>query len=209
VNTRSITQSGITQSAAEGIGLRLRFAFVKKPCRGLAKFELFEALITDQLALEQVHVTCVVAKDAGRMVLLQNDLIALGKDLERVLDGDIHRLPQFNGDDDPPQIIQFPYYAGRFHSNCLLRIDDADQHYFTESPKLCQCHMWEKRARIGVSKTRKYKESNKFLNDNGIDYGQNGNVIEKIFNNSQEKNTTFLFATFPFGERYFAGKNMR
>jgi hypothetical protein len=159
-------------------------AFVKKTCRDLAKFELLEALIADQLAFEQVHVTSVVAKDAGGVVLLQNDLIAFGKDLERVFDGDIHRLPQFNGDNDPPQIIQFPYYAGRFHMDFLLRIDDADQHNFTESPILCQCHMWENRARIGILKTCKYKVSNKFLNNNGIDYGQIGNGCEKIFNQS-------------------------
>jgi len=54
----------------------------------------------------------IVAKDAGGVVLLEDDLIPFGEDLERVFDGDIHRFAQLDGDDDASKIVQFPHDTG-------------------------------------------------------------------------------------------------
>ena len=81
----------------------------------LAEFELLEAFVADQLTFEEVHITRVIAENASRVILLQNDLVAFRKDFERVLDGDVHRFAQLDRDHDAPQIVQLPDDSGRFH----------------------------------------------------------------------------------------------
>jgi hypothetical protein len=89
-----------------------------EPCRrdSLPQLQLFKALIADQLALEKVHITRVVAEDAGGMILLQDDLVAFRKDFEGILHGNIHGLAQFDGNYDSSQVVKLPYDTGRFHS---------------------------------------------------------------------------------------------
>ena len=90
---------------------------MKKPRRGTARLwllaglqpllQFFQAVAADQLILVVHHVPRVIAEDAGGMILLQDDFIILHKDFQRIAQADVHGSAQFDGDDDPPQIIQF------------------------------------------------------------------------------------------------------
>ena len=76
--------------------------------------ELLQAVFADQLILVSHNIPRIVAENAGRMVLFENDLVVLHKDFQCIAQADIHGPAQFNGNYDSAQIVQFADYPRRF-----------------------------------------------------------------------------------------------
>lgn len=79
------------------------------------RLDLVDAFTADALFAEVYDVVCIVAKFAGRMVLLQNDAVIIGEDLKRILFVDVHDLAQRLGKHDAAQLVNLAYDSGRFH----------------------------------------------------------------------------------------------
>ena len=77
--------------------------------------QFLQALGANVLALEIDHVMCIVTENAGRLILLQNDRIAVYVDFQSVALSDAHSAAQLDGQDDAAQLIYFSYDTGSFH----------------------------------------------------------------------------------------------
>jgi hypothetical protein len=67
--------------------------------------QLSEALSADFLAFKLDDVGRVVAEDAGRLILTENDIVAVNEDLNGIALGQVEGVSQFLGDDDSSKLI--------------------------------------------------------------------------------------------------------
>ena len=81
--------------------------------------ELVEAGLADVLALVVHNILRVVAEDAGRLILLEDDSRLINIDLERVLLSDVQSSAKLDGQDDSAEAVHLSYDAGRFHDFLL------------------------------------------------------------------------------------------
>ena len=82
--------------------------------------DLVETIGADAFTVEENDVVCVVAEDAGGMILLEDDAAVVGEDLDGVLDLDVHRLADLNGEHDSAELVNFSDHSCRFHNVCFL-----------------------------------------------------------------------------------------
>lgn len=80
-----------------------------------------DAFAADKFVLEIDDTRLIPAKCAAYLVLFQNDGIAISIDFERIAMADVHRIAQFNRDNDAPQLVDFSYDAGRLHKATTFR----------------------------------------------------------------------------------------
>ena len=73
--------------------------------------ELVYAAFADKLAVEVHHVVGVVAKDAGRLILLYHDPIAIHKELDRILGIYVKYLSDLRREHDSSQLVYLTNYA--------------------------------------------------------------------------------------------------
>ena len=71
----------------------------------------------DVLALEVDDILCVIAENAGRLILFQHNGSTVHIDLQRILFRDVQGAAQLNGQHDPPQLIHFTHDSSRFHTS--------------------------------------------------------------------------------------------
>jgi hypothetical protein len=83
-------------------------------------FELSQTFLADILPLHRNDVRGIVAENAGRLILPQDDIIFLNEDFYGVPNLKLKRAAELHGDDNPPERIQFPYDPGSFHISNLL-----------------------------------------------------------------------------------------
>ena len=77
--------------------------------------ERFETVGADELALEVCNVACVVAEDAGRFVLLEDDLVFIYEDLNSIAVLDIHGVSDFDRENYSAEFVYLSYYACGLH----------------------------------------------------------------------------------------------
>jgi hypothetical protein len=73
----------------------------------LQLFELYETFLANVLALEVYQIIRVIAEEAGRMILFQNDGLFVDEDFDGVLYVDTQCPAKFDGDYDPPEGVHF------------------------------------------------------------------------------------------------------
>ena len=73
------------------------------------------AIAADILTLEVDNVLCVTAEYAGRLVLLEDDMIAVNVDFQSVLYFDAHSAAQLNREHDATKFINLTNNTGGFH----------------------------------------------------------------------------------------------
>ena len=81
----------------------------------LERLELVQAGLADVLALVVDNVLCVVAENAGRLILLEDNGGLVNINLEGVLLGDVQSSAKLDGQDDSAEAVHLSYDAGRFH----------------------------------------------------------------------------------------------
>ena len=73
------------------------------------------AIAADILTLEVDNVLCVTAEYAGRLVLLEDNMIAVNVDFQSVLYFDAHSAAQLNREHDATKFINLTNNTGGFH----------------------------------------------------------------------------------------------
>lgn len=73
------------------------------------------AIAADILTLEVDNVLCVTAEYTGRLVLLEDDMIAVNVDFQSVLYFDAHSAAQLNREHDATKFINLTNNTGGFH----------------------------------------------------------------------------------------------
>ena len=91
----------------------LLYAFFSR--RSILSGELPDTVQADIFALEGSHIKGAVAENAGRLILLQTDLVAVHVDLQRIPLVDVQRTAQLDGQHNPSQFIDLPNNSRRFH----------------------------------------------------------------------------------------------
>ena len=81
--------------------------------------ELAQAILADHFALVGDDILDILAEYASWVVLFQDNLVAFHKDFERVLDGDIHRPSQLEGNHAATQFSHLADDPGRLHEYFL------------------------------------------------------------------------------------------
>ena len=84
--------------------------------RSKLRLDLGQTVGADTLAAEEGDVVRVVAEYAGGVIFLQNDTVVIGEDLNSVLDLNVHRFANLNGENDSAQLVYFSYHSGGFHN---------------------------------------------------------------------------------------------
>jgi hypothetical protein len=79
----------------------------------------FDTVAADLFAPEVFNVVRVPTKNASRLILAENYLIAINVDLEAVLFADVEHAAELDGDYHSPKLIDFADDAGGFHHCCL------------------------------------------------------------------------------------------
>ena len=79
---------------------------------------LFNARGANTLAVEINDIVNVVAENAGRLILLQDDAVVVGKDFNGVLLLDVQNFADLDGEDDSSQLVDLANHSGRFHVCC-------------------------------------------------------------------------------------------
>lgn len=82
---------------------------------------MLDAIRANVLSLIAYDTLCAVAEDAGGMILVENDVVTLNKDFQRITLGNIKSTAQFNGKDDASKLVNFSYNSGRFHTISRFR----------------------------------------------------------------------------------------
>ena len=83
-----------------------------------------DAVGADVLALVVDDVLRVVAEDAGRLILAQDDGLTIHEDLDAVLLLDTERSSQLDGKHDTAELVNFSNNTGRFHKSVLQYVWD-------------------------------------------------------------------------------------
>ena len=78
-------------------------------------FELSETVPADVFSFEDYDISRVVAKDAGGLILSQNDVFSLNEDLYGIFFLEIEGGPEFLGNDYPAELVELSDDSGRFH----------------------------------------------------------------------------------------------
>ena len=78
--------------------------------------ELIQTFGANTLAVEKYDVVGVVAENAGRVVLLENDTVIIGENLNGILYFDVHCLSDFDRKNDSSQLVYFSDHSGGFHN---------------------------------------------------------------------------------------------
>ena len=78
-------------------------------------FEGFETIRADELALEICYVACVVAEDAGRLILLEDDLVLVNEDIDCVAVLDVHCVSDLDREYYSAEFVDLSYDTSRFH----------------------------------------------------------------------------------------------
>lgn len=76
---------------------------------------LFNAGCTDALAVEINDIVNLVAENAGGLILLQNDLVFVNENFNRVLLLNVQGLSDFDGKNDSAQLVYLANDSRRFH----------------------------------------------------------------------------------------------
>jgi hypothetical protein len=74
--------------------------------------QLCKAILADTLVTEEGDIIRIAAKDAGGVILLQNDLFLVYKDLQGILGAEIQAVTQLDGEYDSAKLINFSYNSG-------------------------------------------------------------------------------------------------
>lgn len=77
--------------------------------------ELFQAVGADILALEVDDILSIGAEDAGRLVLFQDNGIALSINLDGISFGDVQGPAELNRDDQSSEVVKLSNDTSRFH----------------------------------------------------------------------------------------------
>lgn len=106
--------------------------------------EIF-VLITD-------HVSGVAAEDTRGLILSQNDRGAVDIDLQRVALGDLKSAPQFDGEHNAAQLVNFTYNSGGFHSFLLsdALLPHATGHSFGQQDCIFFDNVYSKWERVNM-----------------------------------------------------------
>lgn len=83
--------------------------------------EVLDALGADVLSLVAYDTLCAVAEDACGMILVENDVVTLNKDFQRITLGNIKSTAQLDGKDNASELVNFSYNSGRFHTISRFR----------------------------------------------------------------------------------------
>lgn len=81
--------------------------------------QFFYALCTYTLAVKVNDVVYIATENASRLILLKNDLVVIGKDLDSVLLLNIKNLSDLYGQHQSSQLINFAYNSGGLHKFLL------------------------------------------------------------------------------------------
>lgn len=84
------------------------------------RLKLLNTCRTNTLAIEINNVICVVAKNASRLIFLQDDSVAVSEDLNSVLLLDVQHLSDFDRKHDSSKFIYLAYYSGGLHKDSPL-----------------------------------------------------------------------------------------
>lgn len=77
--------------------------------------KLFQAVGADILALEVDDILSIGAEDAGRLVLFQDNGIALSINLDGISFGDVQGPAELNRDDQSSEVVKLSNDTSRFH----------------------------------------------------------------------------------------------
>ena len=103
----------------------------------MLRSELFvhgaDAVGADVLALVVDDVLRVVAEDAGRLILAQDDGLTIHEDLDAVFFLNAEGSSQLDGEHDTAKLVNFSNNTGRFHTNTPFSLL-LPSHYVTTCP---------------------------------------------------------------------------
>lgn len=77
--------------------------------------EFFDTVGANQFTFEHAHFSGISAKDAGGMILFQNNFVFLHKNFNCVVDCNIHGPSQFDWQYNSAKLIKLSDNAGGFH----------------------------------------------------------------------------------------------
>ena len=98
----------------------LELVKLKQSCSSELRLQLFNTCRANTLAVEIYNIICVVAENACRLILLQNNSVAVCEDLNSVLLLNIQHLSDFNGKNDSSEFIYLANYSGGLHKDSPL-----------------------------------------------------------------------------------------
>ena len=110
----------------------------------LALAELLHALSADQLALVGYNIAGVAAEDAAGMILLEDDFVAIHKNLKHIFHANVHCPAQLNGQNNASKRVKLTHNTGGFHRGIPPRFGKitlfmTEYHtYFTGRMRFCQ-----------------------------------------------------------------------
>ena len=84
--------------------------------------KFFNTSCANAFAVEINDIVSVVAENASGLILLQNDLIAVCKDLDSISLLDVQDFSDLDRKHDSSQLVNLTYYTGRFHKILLCDI---------------------------------------------------------------------------------------
>lgn len=75
--------------------------------------------MADELVLIVLDIVGVSAENASRLVLLEDDLILVNKDFDRVTTSDVHGVSDLNREYDSSKFVNLSNNACRFHKKII------------------------------------------------------------------------------------------
>ena len=84
--------------------------------------KLLDAVGADVLALVIDDVFGAVTENAGRVILMKNNVITINKNLESILFSNIQGAAKFDGQNDTSELINFSYDTGRLQTTNLQSV---------------------------------------------------------------------------------------
>ena len=79
--------------------------------------ELLDAVGADVLALVVDYIAAFVTEYAGRLILVQNNIVAFNKYFKSISFGDIQGAAKLDGQNDTQQLVNFSNNSGGLHCN--------------------------------------------------------------------------------------------
>ena len=110
----------------------------------LALAELLHALSADQLALVGNNIAGIAAEDAAGMILLEDDFVAIHKNLKHIFHANVYCPAQLDGQNDTSKRVKLTHNTGGFHRGIPPRFEKITLFmidypaYFTDSFPFCQ-----------------------------------------------------------------------
>lgn len=95
--------------------LKRTFFVSPKNIISISILDFLNAIAADELAVKALNVVRIAAENAGRLVLLENDLVVFDKNLNRITIAYSEVLSELNRDNESSELINFSYYACGFH----------------------------------------------------------------------------------------------